>query len=156
MIIISKNTEDTLNLGIDIGKLCKGGEIIALSGELGAGKTAFTKGVGAGLGIKSNIVSPTFMLVRTYQGTILKLIHFDFYRLDNADDFYSIGFEDFLEKDSVIVIEWAEKFISVIPKPLLKMDIIVQPNEERTINVELLGELPQIENYLKRRGADED
>ncbi len=126
--------EETKLLGLAIAKECKGGEIFALTGELGAGKTVFTKGLGSGLGIKNNIVSPTFMLVRTYKGNVFNLIHFDFYRLDNDYDLYSIGFDDYLEEKNIIVIEWAEKFFKLIPDNIIKISINVINESKREID----------------------
>lgn len=151
MKLTTNNFEETKKIGYELGQLCEGGEIFALSGELGAGKTILTKGLGEGLGIHTNIVSPTFMLVRTYKGAILNLIHFDFYRLDTNSDFYSIGFDDYLEKNNIIVIEWADKFIQSIPQPFIKIDIDVVDIEKRNISFEIYGNMKIFDDYLKMR-----
>jgi len=106
---LSHSPEDTRNLGRNIGKLLKGGEIVLLHGDLGAGKTLLTKGIAEGLGVEdpSTVVSPSFTLVNVYKAR-LDIVHVDLYRLD-SDEIYDLGLEDYMDQEHVIVVEWAEK-----------------------------------------------
>ena len=108
-ILISHSPADTEALGEKFGRAAQCGWVIALSGELGAGKTQFVKGVARGLGISTRIHSPTFMLAAEYDGGRLKLFHLDLYRLETQQQVLSAGLEEFLQPDGVAVIEWAEK-----------------------------------------------
>ncbi len=104
----SANVERTHALGKALGELARAGDVVLLEGELGAGKTAFTQGIGSGLGVTATINSPTFTILKEYQGR-LPLYHFDLYRLDEADELYDLGFEDYFRGDGVCVVEWAER-----------------------------------------------
>ena len=108
-ILISHSPAETEALGEQFGRAAQRGWVIALSGDLGAGKTQFVKGLARGLGISARIHSPTFTLVAEYMGGRLDLFHLDLYRLETAEEILSAGIEDFLQPDGVAVIEWAEK-----------------------------------------------
>ncbi|MFW0838044.1 MAG: tRNA (adenosine(37)-N6)-threonylcarbamoyltransferase complex ATPase subunit type 1 TsaE [Candidatus Komeilibacteria bacterium] len=109
----SKNEAETLNLAKELAKNFKGGEVVALTGDLGAGKTVFTKGLAQGVGYKKVITSPTFVLMKVYHPdnlTVKNFVHVDCYRIDSSDDLYGIGFNDYLGRaDTVVAIEWADK-----------------------------------------------
>ena len=123
MEILSGSTAETEKIGLEIGKSLKGGETIALTGELGAGKTTLVKSIAKGLGIEKNILSPTFTIVREYEGR-LKLYHFDFYRLNSEDELYEIGFSEYInDKDAVTIIEWADMFPGVLPTDCMNIRI---------------------------------
>jgi len=107
--LISYSPADTELLGERLGRAATRGWVIALSGDLGAGKTQFVRGLARGLGIASRVHSPTFTLVNEYGGGRLKLFHLDLYRLETAGQIRSAGIEEFLEPDGVAVIEWAER-----------------------------------------------
>ncbi len=109
MEIISHSPADTEKLGVEIGRVAKHGLVIALSGELGAGKTQFVRGLARGLGISGRVHSPTFTLVNEYGGGRLKLFHLDLYRLETAEQILSAGIEEYLKPDGMAVIEWAER-----------------------------------------------
>lgn len=112
----------TQQTGEEFGRSLKGGSVVCLCGQLGAGKTTFTQGIAAGLGIKKRIISPTFVLVREHRITnhelrIKKLYHVDLYRVKNDKDMESLGLDEILQdKNSITVIEWAEKLGSKLPK----------------------------------------
>ncbi|HEY1790653.1 MAG TPA: tRNA (adenosine(37)-N6)-threonylcarbamoyltransferase complex ATPase subunit type 1 TsaE [Verrucomicrobiae bacterium] len=108
-ILISHSPAETETLGENFGRAAKQGWVIALSGDLGAGKTQFVKGLARGLGISARVHSPTFMLVAEYAGGRLKLFHLDLYRLETAEEILSAGIEEYLQPDGVAVIEWAER-----------------------------------------------
>ncbi len=121
---LTESAKETQKLALDLAKTLKGGEVIALYGNLGGGKTTFTQGLALGLGIKRRIISPTFIIVRTYRlksKTATKnpelLYHIDLYRTDSKEDFEEIGLQDIIkEEGSIKVIEWAEKIKDFLPK----------------------------------------
>jgi tRNA threonylcarbamoyladenosine biosynthesis protein TsaE len=106
---ISHSPAETEALGEKLGRAAARGLVIALTGELGAGKTQFVKGLARGLGISGRVHSPTFTLVNEYGGGRLKLFHLDLYRLETAGQILSAGIEEFLSPDGVSVVEWAER-----------------------------------------------
>jgi tRNA threonylcarbamoyladenosine biosynthesis protein TsaE len=113
--IISHSPAETFGHGRALGATLRGGDVVALDGELGAGKTHFVKGIAAGLGCDGDVTSPTFTLVHEYTGGRLPLFHFDFYRLDSEDETLRIGLDDYLGAGGVVVIEWAGKFPALLP-----------------------------------------
>ncbi|AIS51732.1 tRNA threonylcarbamoyladenosine biosynthesis protein TsaE [Thermoanaerobacter kivui] len=136
---ISKNREETIALGEKLGKLLKSGDIILLYGELGSGKTVFTKGIAKGLGIEEPITSPTFMLVNEHAGEI-PLYHFDFYRIEDYTALYDIGYKEYFFGKGVCVIEWPERIIPLIPQERLEVRIQRgEEEEERIITFESFG-----------------
>ena len=108
MTYTSHSPEETEALGQALGQSLKGGEIIAYTGDLGAGKTAFTRGLAKGLGISMAVTSPTYTLVNEYLGGRLELFHFDMYRLGSSDDLFDIGWDDYLLRGGVCAVEWSE------------------------------------------------
>ena len=100
-------TADTEQIGAEFAKNLKGGTVVALYGDLGAGKTAFVRGMARGLGLNCNVSSPTFNIVHEYPGE-RELIHFDMYRLSSADELFDIGWEDYLNRGAVCAVEWSE------------------------------------------------
>lgn len=139
MQYISKSAKDTYKLAEKIATKFKGGEIIGLIGELGAGKTTFTKAIAKTLKIKKNITSPTFVLMKIYPvkltGSKIKtLIHVDAYRLKTAEDLTAIGAQDYLGRpDTVAFIEWADRIKKILPKQT-KYISIISKEDERLIN----------------------
>ena len=108
MQFITNSPEETENVGERLGRCLRGGEVIAYLGELGAGKTAFTRGLARGLGIQMRVTSPTYTIVNEYTGGRLPLFHFDMYRLGGSDELFDIGWEDYLARDGVCAVEWSE------------------------------------------------
>ncbi len=130
-------TEDqTIALGEKIGSLLKGGEVLAMRGTLGAGKTTITKGIAKSLGIDETITSPTFCLISEYSGKKLDLYHMDVYRLEGAEDFENLGTDEMLYGNGVSIIEWSEKISSVLPKKSITIELIPHENGERDIIIE--------------------
>ena len=109
MELISHSPAETEALGEKFGRAARRGLVIALSGDLGAGKTQFVRGVARGLGISGRVHSPTFTLVNEYGGGRLKLFHLDLYRLETAEQIFSAGIEEYLSPEGVSVVEWAER-----------------------------------------------
>ena len=100
--------EETEALGEKLGKLLRPGTVLAYLGDLGAGKTAFTRGLARGLGCRETVTSPTYTIVNEYLGGRLPLFHFDMYRLTSSDDLWDIGWEDYLDRQGVCAVEWSE------------------------------------------------
>ena len=109
------DTEATLDAGAELAATLRAGDVIALSGGLGAGKTHFTKGLVAGLGSGDDVTSPTFTLVHEYRGGRLPVFHFDFYRMETAAEVTGIGWDEYLEAGGICVIEWADRFPALLP-----------------------------------------
>lgn len=128
--IISKSAEQTYKLGEYLGKALQQGDIICLTGDLGAGKTAFTKGIGMGLDIKEFITSPTYTIINEYDGRI-SLFHFDVYRLEGVEEMYELGYEEYFFGDGAVVIEWADIVKDIIPQERLWITIL-RGKEENT------------------------
>jgi tRNA threonylcarbamoyladenosine biosynthesis protein TsaE len=114
---------ETRKLGLRIAEAIEPGDIVALTGDLGTGKTALTKYIAEGLGIKEEINSPTFNIVKEYRSGRLPLFHFDVYRLDGGDEFFDAGAEDYLNGKGVCVIEWADIVADVLPADALVVNI---------------------------------
>ena len=108
MDFITNSPEETEAVGAALGKILQPGTILAYRGDLGAGKTAFTRGLARGLGYCEPVTSPTYTIVNEYLGGRLPLFHFDMYRLASSDDLWDIGWEDYLERGGVCAVEWSE------------------------------------------------
>ena len=135
MQFITKTPEETEQLGERLGRLLRGGEIIAFSGGLGAGKTAFTRGLARGLDIPMRVTSPTYTIVNEYTGGRLPLFHFDMYRLESEDDLFDIGWEDYLQRGGVCAVEWSEKVREAM-QGAINVRIERLSDEERSITIE--------------------
>ena len=122
-VIESLREQDTYDLGKKLGENCKPGDIILLNGDLGVGKTVFTKGFGKGLGIEEPISSPTFTIMQIYEQGRLPLYHFDVYRIGDVDEMYEIGYEEYFFGDGVCVIEWADLIEEIIPDDAVRIEI---------------------------------
>jgi len=136
MRITTKSEKQTLNLGKKFALELKGGEVIGLIGELGAGKTVFIKGLAKGLNIKNIITSPTFVLMKVYKvkGIIKYLCHVDAYRLKTAQGLIDIGIKDYLsKKNSITVIEWADQVKNILPKNKIFVKIKIGENQNQRI-----------------------
>ena len=109
MQIISNSVEETERLGSELAASLPAGSIVAFTGDLGAGKTAFVRGMARGLGITERVTSPTFTIVNEYEGGSRPLFHFDLYRLGAADELFDIGWEDYLARGGICAVEWSER-----------------------------------------------
>ena len=136
MVILSTSPEETAALGERIAATLEGGEVIARSGGLGAGKTVLAKGIARGLGIEDEVVSPSFTLIQEYTDGRLPLNHLDLYRLDSVEEFEMIGGEEYLYSDGVTIIEWAEKIGEILPPHMKRITIKVEEDQHRTITIE--------------------
>ena len=108
MEFLTYSPEETEKVGAALGKILPAGAILAYRGDLGAGKTAFTRGLAKGLGCRELVTSPTYTIVNEYLGGRLPLFHFDMYRLASSDDLWDIGWEDYLERGGICAVEWSE------------------------------------------------
>lgn len=120
--IISNNCNETKKVAAEFVKQLKGGDIICMYGDLGAGKTAFVQGMAEGLGITEYVTSPTFTIVSEYYGK-LPLYHFDVYRIGDSEEMFEIGFEEYINGKGISVIEWAELIEDIIPPERYIVDI---------------------------------
>ena len=136
MKYLSHSEDETQKIGFEVAEKIKKGDVISLTGSLGAGKTVFAKGFAKQLGIEEAIVSPTFTLVQEYDGR-MKMYHLDLYRLSGEDEFESMGGEDFLYSDGVTLIEWSEKIESMLPDDTIYVKITI--NEDLTRTIEITG-----------------
>ena len=127
---ISHSPADTEALGEKLGRVVERGRVIALSGDLGAGKTQFVRGLARGLGITGRVHSPTFTLVNEYGGGRLKLFHLDLYRLETAEQIRSAGIEEFLTPEGVSVIEWAERLAEGEKMMPVKIEILSETDRK--------------------------
>lgn len=117
------SAEQTIALGERIGARLTGGDIIAYSGGLGAGKTTLTRGISVGMGLGDHVTSPTFALVNEYRGRGINLYHFDMYRITSAMDLETTGFYDYMDSDNVIAVEWSENIADELPDNAIYIDI---------------------------------
>lgn len=132
---VTKSVEETEKLGNKLAQALKGNEVIAFFGGLGMGKTAFTRGLAAGLGVSEGVSSPTFALVNEYSGKF-KIYHFDMYRVNNWDDLYSTGFFDYID-NGVLVIEWSENIEGALPDNAVRITISRgEDDESRVFEIE--------------------
>jgi len=139
--IMSHSAEQTARLGMRLGSLLKAGDVICLSGDMGAGKTVFSGGIGRGWGAITKLTSPTYNLVHQHKRKEDKTIlyHLDCYRLNGVQDVDSIGYDDMLEDNGVIIFEWAERIESVLPKERLWIDLKVMEETRRNFILEAVG-----------------
>ena len=132
---VTRTTKETIELGQKLGTLLRAGDVLVLTGDLGAGKTQLTKGIAAGMGVEDDVTSPTFTIQMVYDGAEMPLYHFDLYRLDDPDQLDDTGLFDALESDGPCVIEWGEQFVEQIGDErldvfLTRLDEEANPGEE--------------------------
>ncbi len=131
---ITNSRQETIKLGERLAKRLKAGQLVALIGELGSGKTTFVKGIAKGLGVKDYryVNSPSFVIIKEYQGST-PLYHFDVFRLDSADDLASVGYEEYFYGDGICVVEWADKIKKLLPKKYLEIKIEILKDGRRRL-----------------------
>lgn len=131
----TNSPEETIALGLRIGKKLKKGDVIAMQGTLAAGKTTITKGIAQALEIQDTITSPTFCLISEYYGK-MPLYHMDVYRLEGSEDFINLGTDDMIYGDGVSIIEWSEKIMDELPERTIILNIQPQEDGSRIITLE--------------------
>jgi tRNA threonylcarbamoyladenosine biosynthesis protein TsaE len=144
--VVSHGPQDTLDLGARLGRALWPGSIVLLQGELGSGKTVLVKGIASGLGVKTAVTSPTFVLMQPYEGR-LTLFHVDLYRLESLKEIEGIGLEEYLWGDGVCAVEWAEKFRQNWPGSFLQVVMAAGPGKER--NIILRAKVERYQRCLK-------
>ncbi|MDP2044319.1 MAG: tRNA (adenosine(37)-N6)-threonylcarbamoyltransferase complex ATPase subunit type 1 TsaE [Candidatus Omnitrophota bacterium] len=145
---LSRSVSQTLSIGKHIARKLCGGEIILLSGSLGAGKTVLAKGIAQGLGISKNeVISPSFVLLRLHKGKHL-LHHFDLYRLKAPQDILNLGYEEYFYSDGITIIEWPERLKFLLPKEFLKIKLSNKSRNQRML--EFIAKGPRYKQLLKR------
>lgn len=144
--ILTKSVEETFGFGLSVGQKARSGEVWCLVGTLGAGKTAFIQGFAKGLGYEGRVTSPTFGLQNVYEAR-LPLYHFDWYRLGSATEVLDLGWEEWLSRGGVVVVEWGDKFSDLFPSATIQMEIeILDENARRLI---LSASTPEAINRLQ-------
>ena len=136
MEFITHSPAQTEQLGQKLGQILPAGTVIAYRGDLGAGKTAFTRGLARGLGITDPVTSPTYTIVNEYTSGRLPLFHFDMYRLRSADDLFDIGWDDYLERGGICAVEWSENVAEAMENALI---ITIQKTGEESRKIILEG-----------------
>ena len=136
MQFVSHSTQETEQFGEEVAKSLRGGDVLAFTGSLGMGKTAFTRGLARGLGCCGRVTSPTFTIVNEYDGKT-PLFHFDMYRLGSSDELFDIGWDDYLARGGVCAVEWSERVSDALPDDTIYVDIARGEEDEnmRTITV---------------------
>ena len=137
MEFYSHSERETEDLGARLGAALRPGTVIAYTGDLGAGKTAFTRGLARGLGVTDRVTSPTYTIVNEYEGNI-PLFHFDMYRLSSSEDLFDIGWEDYLSRGGVLAVEWSERVEDALEAPL-RVTIRKDPDDENGRFITLEG-----------------
>ncbi|MDD3706096.1 MAG: tRNA (adenosine(37)-N6)-threonylcarbamoyltransferase complex ATPase subunit type 1 TsaE [Clostridiaceae bacterium] len=141
--IYTGSPEETVEIGKQLGKLLNSGNIVCLTGDLGAGKTAFTQGIAKGLGVKDYVTSPTYTIINEYEGRV-PLYHFDVYRLNDVEEMHELGYEEYFFGDGVVVLEWADSVRDIIPPERLWITILnTKGDNSREILMEPTGEVYQ-------------
>ena len=136
MEYITHSPSETEAVGAALARILKPGTVIAYRGDLGAGKTAFTRGLAKGLGVKENVTSPTFTIVNEYLSGSMPLFHFDMYRLGSEDELFDIGWEDYLERGGVCAVEWSENVWGAMEDAIV---ITISRLDEDTRKIEIEG-----------------
>ena len=138
MQFVSHNTQETEQFGEEVAKSLRGGDVLAFTGSLGMGKTAFTRGLARGLGCRGRVTSPTFTIVNEYDGKT-PLFHFDMYRLGSSDELFDIGWDDYLARDGVCAVEWSERVSDALPDDTIYVDIARGEEDENTRTITVTG-----------------
>ena len=141
MDYVSHSEAETEDLGRRLAAALSPGAVVAYRGDLGMGKTAFTRGLARGLGCEGRVTSPTFTIVNEHEGPGLPLFHFDMYRLEDAGDLFDIGWEDYLDRGGVCAVEWSERVEEALPEEAVTVAFARCPEDEnwRAIAMEGVG-----------------
>lgn len=156
--LTTNSSDETFALGCRLGKILTAGMVVALNGQLGAGKTLFAQGIARGIGVREAVSSPTFTLIQEYQGRF-PLYHFDFYRLDRPEELENLGYEEYIYGEGVCVIEWAEKFSFMLPQELLEVCLKITQNnpQKRLLKFIFSGEIYNpLQEVLRKDAATGD
>ena len=138
MQFLSHSAEETERFGEALAQELRAGDVLAFTGSLGMGKTAFTRGLARGLGCRGRVTSPTFTIVNEYEGAI-PLFHFDMYRLGSSDELFDIGWDDYLARGGVCAVEWSERVSDALPGDTIFVDIARGEEGENTRVITVTG-----------------
>ena len=136
--LVTRAADETRSVAAALAELLAPGDVVNLTGELGAGKTAFVQGAAKALGVDSPVVSPTFVLVREYRGQ-MPIYHVDVYRLDRLQEVFDLGFEDLLDPAGVVFVEWGDAVESLLPDSHLRIELETQEGDTRRLRVSARG-----------------
>ena len=138
MEFLTRSEAETEALGSRLAERLRPGAVVACRGDLGLGKTAFTRGLARGLGCRERVTSPTFTIVNEYEGGRLPLFHFDLYRLEGAEDLFDIGWDDYLDRGGVCAVEWSERAAEALPPETVFVTLrrCLENENWRTVTVE--------------------
>lgn len=139
--IISHSPEETRALGEKLAARLAPGDVVILEGELGAGKSELARGIARGLGVTDTVTSPSFTILNVYESGRCPLYHFDWYRLESAEELFELGLEEYLGGDGIAVVEWAEKCPEALPEKTIRIRLEATGDEERRIEAEELKEI---------------
>lgn len=136
--VVLKSLKDTEKFAKKFAKILSGGQVVLLSGDLGAGKTTFTKFVLRALGVKDEVTSPTFTIMKEYNGKKFKIYHFDMYRIGSGDEAREFGLEDYIyskDPSAIVFIEWSENISDILTGAFVKVNITINDNGERVFEI---------------------
>lgn len=140
MIHTTHSPKETRSLGEELGKLLRPGDVLVLRGEMGAGKSELTRGIAKGLQVDGPILSPTFTIMQAYDSGRLPLYHFDWYRIDDPEELFEIGTEEYLSGEGVSVVEWPDRALFLLPETYLQISLAYGAGEnERVIEITPVG-----------------
>ena len=145
MEYITGSPEETEAVGAALGRVLTPGSVVAYRGDLGAGKTAFTRGLARGLGCREQVTSPTYTIVNEYLGGRLPLFHFDMYRLHSAEDLWDIGWEDYLDRGGVCAVEWSENVAEALEGAIT---VSIEKLDDTTRRITIEGGNPNADSGL--------
>lgn len=139
MVYLSESAADTERIATELAESIEPGDMVALFGGLGVGKTAFCRGFAKGIGYNDEVTSPTFAIVHEYLGGRLNIYHFDMYRIESFDELYSTGYFEYLESGGVVITEWSENIENVLPNKYYRVEMSnPEQNDRRKIEIELI------------------
>ncbi|MGQ0680212.1 MAG: tRNA (adenosine(37)-N6)-threonylcarbamoyltransferase complex ATPase subunit type 1 TsaE [Actinomycetota bacterium] len=140
LVLKTRSPEETRLLAVSLGPILVPGDVLVLAGDLGAGKTTFVQGLAVGLGITDKVTSPTFILMKEYLGGRFPLMHLDVYRLGKVQDVIDLGYDEFLDPSYVVAVEWGDMVEALLPQEHLKVELMHDEGEARTITLTGKGE----------------
>ena len=144
MIVTTKSAAETRALGEKIAARLRPGDVLLLEGDLGAGKSELTRGIARGLGVAETVTSPSFTILNVYESGRCPLYHFDWYRLESADELYELGMDEYLGGDGVAVVEWPAQCPDAVPENAVRIRLEATGENERTIDIGAL--VPEYED----------
>ncbi len=140
LTVDSRSAAQTRTLGEQLAGRLQAGDVVVLQGELGAGKSELTRGIAKGLGVTETVTSPSFTILNVYESGRCPLYHFDWYRLESADELYELGLDEYLGGDGIAVVEWAERCPEALPEKTIRIRLETTGEESRRIESEDLEE----------------